>query len=91
VSSYFANYLRDLGLVGTIIFVFLVQMVVCLFYNQAYQFKLGGLVAYATLFNSVVMSIFFDYFFSLVTVFQVVLGLAINYILYSKKSPKYVQ
>lgn len=88
VSSYFANYMRDFGVIGASIFIFFLQLYVLLIYQSAKKFKLGGMIAYATLFNSVVMSIFFDYFFSLVTVFQVLLGLFINYILYSKSNVK---
>lgn len=84
VSSYFANYMRDFGVVGASIFIFFLQLYVLTIYQSAKSFKLGSMIAYATLFNSVVMSIFFDYFFSLVTVFQVLLGLFINYLLYSK-------
>ena len=84
VSSYFANYMRDFGVIGASIFIFFLQLYVLSIYQNAKKFKLGGMIAYATLFNSVVMSIFFDYFFSLVTVFQVLLGLFINYLLYSR-------
>ncbi len=84
VSSYFANYIKDFGVFGASIFIFFLQIYVLLIYQSARKFKLGGMIAYATLFNSVVMSIFFDYFFSLVTVFQVLLGLFINNLLYGK-------
>jgi oligosaccharide repeat unit polymerase len=84
VSSYFANYIKDFGLVGASIFIFFLQLYVIIIYKSAIKFKIGGMLAYSTLFNSVVMSIFFDYFFTLVTIFQVLLGLFINHILYAK-------
>lgn len=84
VSSYYANYLKDFGVLGASIIIFFLQFFILFIYKSAKEFKIGGLIAYATIFNSIVMSIFFDYFFSLVTIFQVLLGLFINYLLYKK-------
>ena len=84
VSSYYANYLKDFGVFGAGVIIFFLQFIVLLIYRSAKKFKIGGMIAYATIFNSIVMSIFFDYFFSLVTIFQVLLGLFINHLLYKK-------
>lgn len=85
VSSFFANYLRDLGIVGTLILVLLLQSLSINLFFSARDFKLGSMIAYSCLFYAIFLSVFSDFFFSLVTVFQVMIGLFINYLLYSKK------
>jgi oligosaccharide repeat unit polymerase len=91
VSSYFANLLGDFGVNGALVFVCFLQIAVTQIYFSAKTNKLGSIVAYATIFNSVMMSVFFDFFFSLVTIFQVILGFFINYLLYSKSKKQHVQ
>ncbi len=91
VSSYFASYMGDFGVNGALIFVCFIQIAITQIYFSAKSNKLGSIVAYATIFNSVMMSVFFDFFFSLVTIFQVMLGFFINYLLYSKSKKQHVQ
>ena len=88
VSSYFANFLNDFGLVGTIFFIALLQIFIVKSFFSAKSAKLGSMTAYATIFNAVFMSVFYDFFFSLVTVFQLLLGAMINYLLYTKSNKK---
>lgn len=90
VSSYFANYLADLGFKGTILFVSILQFIIILIYFSAKTMKLGSIISYSAIFYALVTSIFFDNFMSLVTIFQIILGFSINYFLYSKKIIKHV-
>ncbi len=84
VSSYFANFLNDFGLVGSVLFIALLQIFIVKTFFSAKSGKFGSMIAYAAIFNAVFMSIFYDFFFSLVTVFQLLLGAIINYLLYTK-------
>lgn len=86
VSSYFSNYLFDLGIIGTIIFVALLQFIVCLVYFSAKSMKVGSIISYSAIFYALFTSVFFDNFISLVTIFQIFIGATINYILYYKKN-----
>jgi oligosaccharide repeat unit polymerase len=89
VSSYFANYLSDFGIFGTIIFVIFLQIIILIVYFSSLTMKLGSVIAYSSIFYAIITSVFFDNFMSLVTIFQVLLGFFINYLLYSKKYNNY--
>ena len=91
VSSYFKGFLSDFGISGTFVLAGIIQLVCVLFYFSAKSNKLGGIIAYTSMFNALMMSCFYDFFFSLVTVFQVFLGLFINYLLYTKTKNANVQ
>ena len=91
VSSYFKGFLNDFGIPGTIILAAFVQMISIFLFFSAKSSKLGGIIAYTAMFNALMMSCFYDFFFSLVTVFQILLGLLINYLLYTKSKKVYVQ
>lgn len=86
VSSFYSNYLNDFGIIGAIIIVGLLFLQVLAFYYKCYSGKLGFIVAYPAIFYAIFTSIFFDNFFSLVTIFQIFVGLIINRLLY-KKTP----
>jgi len=88
VSSYFKGFLADFGILGTIILASVLQLISIDFYFSAKKFKIGSIIAYAAMFNALMMSGFYDFFFSLVTVFQILFGIIINYSLYKFK--KYV-
>jgi len=90
VSSFFANYMHDFGLIGAVIFVSVLQLISILFYFSAKTGKLGSIVSYSVLFYALFTSVFFDNFISLVTVFQIILGFYINFFVYKLKQPKYV-
>ncbi|MCA6438692.1 MAG: oligosaccharide repeat unit polymerase, partial [Chitinophagaceae bacterium] len=84
VSSFFANYLHDFGIIGAIIFVGVLQMIITIFYFSATSGTLGSLISYSALFYALFTSVFFDNFISLVTLFQVILGVVINHFVYKK-------
>jgi oligosaccharide repeat unit polymerase len=86
VSSYFANFLNDFGLIGSVFFIALLQIFIVKTFFSAKFGKFGSMIAYAAIFNAVFMSVFYDFFFSLVTVFQLLLGAMINYLLYTKSN-----
>lgn len=90
VSSFFANYMHDFGLIGAVIFVSVLQLISTLFYFSAKKGKLGSIVSYSVLFYALFTSVFFDNFISLVTVFQIILGFYINFFVYRLKQSKYV-
>lgn len=91
VSSYFKGFLNDFGITGTLILAGVVQIFCVLFFFSAKSSKIGGVIAYASMFNALMMSCFYDFFFSLVTVIQVFIGLLINYLLYTKSRKIHVQ
>ncbi len=82
VSSFFANYLFDFGVIGTIIFVGVIQLITILIYFSINSGKLGSVIAYSTIFYAILTSIFFDNFISLITIFQIFLGFYINRLVY---------
>ncbi|WEK19679.1 MAG: O-antigen ligase [Candidatus Pedobacter colombiensis] len=88
VSSYFANYLKDFGIYGALIIGGIIQVIILRFFFSARQFEIGSMLAFSCLFYALALCVFTDFFFSLVTVFQVLLGLFINYLLYSKTKKK---
>lgn len=90
-SSYFANYLHDFGVAGTIVFVAFLQFIsVCVFFS-AKSGKIGSAIAYSAVFYSIMTSVAFDNFISLITIFQIFLGLYINSYIYKKPKKEYVQ
>ncbi|MDB5210517.1 MAG: hypothetical protein JWQ30_1344 [Sediminibacterium sp.] len=90
-SSFFANYLHDFGVWGTVAFVAVLEFIsVCLFFS-AKSGKIGGAIAYSAFFYALMTSVAFDNFISLVTIFQIFLGLFINSYIYRKPQKKYVQ
>lgn len=91
VSSYFANYLSDFGVFGTLVFVSFLQVIITLIYFSSKKIIIGSIIAYSAIFYAIFTSVFFDNFISLVTIFQVMLGFFINYILYSKQTNNYVK
>jgi oligosaccharide repeat unit polymerase len=86
VSSYFSNYLFDLGITGTIIFVSFLQFIICIIYFSAKSMKVGSIISYTAVFYALFTSVFFDNFISLVTIFQIFIGASLNYFLYYKKN-----
>ena len=82
VSSFFANYLFDFGVLGTIIFVGILQLISILIYFSIYSGKLGSVIAYSAIFYAILTSIFFDNFISLITIVQIFLGFYINRLVY---------
>lgn len=85
VSSFFANYLNDFGIFGSLLIVAIINIVTIRSYFLARKGKYGSIISYACLFYALFTSIFFDNFFSLVTVFQFFFGFIINYFVYVKK------
>jgi oligosaccharide repeat unit polymerase len=85
VSSYFKGFLNDFGILGTILLTAFIQLISLNFYFSAKRFKIGSIIAYAAIFNALMMSVFYDFFFSLVTVLQIILGVIINRSLYKLK------
>ena len=90
VSSYFANYLFDFGVVGAVIFAGLLQFITVIFFFSAKSGKIGSLISYSVLYYAVFTSVFFDNFISLPTIFQILIGQFINYYIYRKNKLHYV-
>lgn len=90
VSSYFANYLFDFGIAGAVIFAGFLQFITVISFFSAKSGRIGSLISYSVLYYAVFTSVFFDNFISLPTVFQIFIGLFINYYIYRKNKLHYV-
>lgn len=85
VSSFFSNFLNDFGVLGALIVVSFIFLGSLNLYYLCFTGKVGYLISYSVIFYATLTSIFFDNFFSLVTIFQILLGVFINYMLYNKR------
>ena len=81
-ASIFRNFMADFGISGAIIIIFFLQAITLRFYFSAKSGLLGSMIAYSALFYAVATSIFVDNFFTLITIFQVFLGIIINQYIY---------
>ena len=89
VSSFFSNFLNDFGIIGTLIIVTILFILSLLIYYKCFTGKLGYIISYSAIFYAILTSIFFDNFLSLVTIFQITLGIIINNLLYKNKKINY--
>jgi len=76
-ATWYANFLGDFGVRGTIAVVAAMQLVIAWFYVHARRGWLWAVLAYAALFQGIALSIFSDTLTSLVTIAQV--AIAVGY------------
>jgi len=76
-ATWYANFLADFGLRGTIALVAVLQLMIAWFYAYARRGWVWAILAYAALFQALALSIFADTLTSLVTVAQV--AIAVGY------------
>lgn len=91
-STFYSGYLSDFGILGAIIGMMLWQFIAVHFYFKARSKQLWVVAAYSALFSPLVLSIFWDYFTSLVIIAQI--GIAFIFKRYYEKSltkPKEIQ
>lgn len=72
--TYIAGFLVDFGILGTIIMVFIIQFFINRLYIKAKSGHIGAQIAYIPILASIFLSVFADYLFTLVVIFQVILG-----------------
>jgi len=74
-ATWYANFLGDFGVRGTIALVAVFQLIISWFYAYARRGWIWAILAYAALFQAVALSIFADTLTSLVTVAQVLIAI----------------
>lgn len=74
-STYYAGFLADFGMIGSIMIVIILQFIIVLFYKLAIRGNVWAMLAYAALFQSLVLSVFWDTFTSLPIVAQIFFAL----------------
>jgi len=83
-TSFYAPLLADYGVIGTALIVLLLQIVVAYLHVRAVRGSLFHLLVFPAFYMSVVLSVFYLYFFSLVTVLYPLMASA--YALYCRNS-----
>jgi oligosaccharide repeat unit polymerase len=73
-ATWYANFLADFGVRGTIALVASLQVIISWFYVRARRGWVWAIIAYAALFQALALSIFADTLTSLVTVAQVIIA-----------------
>jgi len=76
--TYLSGFLVDFGIVGTIIIVFFLQLFINQIYYKAKTGNIGAQLAYPALLSAIFLSVFANYFFTLVIIFQIYLGLMVG-------------
>lgn len=74
-STYYSGLLVGSGIMGAILIVIILQFIIVYFYINARRGSVWAILCYGILFQSLVLSIFWDTFFSLVTIAQILLAL----------------
>jgi oligosaccharide repeat unit polymerase len=75
VSTFYAGYLSDFGLAGSILTVALLQLLIVIVYFNAKRKAVWAIIAYAVFFQCLVFSVFYNLLSSQVYVMQIVLAL----------------
>ena len=71
--TYFAGYLLDFGVIGTIVVVFFLQIIINYTYIKARSGSFSAQLVYPVLLSTILLSIFTDYFMSLVIILEIIL------------------
>ncbi len=74
VSTFYAGYLSDFGVAGSLIIVGALQLFCALFYIYAKRKQLWAVLSYAVLFQCLVFSPFYNLFFSQVYIMQIMIA-----------------
>jgi oligosaccharide repeat unit polymerase len=85
MSTFFSNFLRDVGVYGAILIVAFLQFIITLFYFSLKKGRIGSIVSYGALYFALITSIFGDSFFTLAIISQILIGIYINNKIYLKK------
>jgi len=74
VSTFYAGYLSDFGIIGAIVGGVILQFFAVYYYISARRRQVWAILAYAVIFQALVLSVFWDTFAGLVTVVQICLA-----------------
>ena len=85
VTTFFSNFLRDVGVYGSILIVAFLQFIMTFFYFSLKRGSIGSIVSYGAIYFALITSIFGDSFFTLAIISQILLGIYINNKIYLKK------
>ena len=88
--TYFANYIKDFGIVFTLFIVFNLQLFIWYTYIRAKNNNLGAVLAYPIFFMALMLSTFADYFANLVVLFQIILCFYVGRKISNGKNQNYV-
>ena len=89
--TYFANYIKDFGIVFTLFIVFNLQLLIWDTYVRAKNNNLGAALAYPAFFMALMLSTFADFFANLVVIFQIILAFYVGRRISKSKTQKYVK
>lgn len=74
VSTFYAGFLSDFGLIGALIGICILQFICVTIYSPAHDRRPWAILAYAVLFECITFSVFYNLFFLPTYIFQVLLA-----------------
>tara|TARA_B110000238_G_scaffold200636_1_gene251545 strand:- start:874 stop:2085 length:1212 start_codon:yes stop_codon:yes gene_type:complete len=89
--TYFANYIKDFGILFTLFIVFNLQLFIWYTYIRAKNNNLGAALAYPAFFMALMLSTFADFFANLVVIFQIILAFYVGRRISKSKTQNYVK
>lgn len=74
-STVYAGAVSDFGPIGAIVFVYAIQQIAAIFYIKARSLNIAGVLGYSVMFQVLLFSVFYDMFFLLPTLMQLIIVL----------------